>query len=196
MRAKAAADARRRREAPEAVRAALLVVDMINPLDFPGGDAMRAQAIPAARAIARLKRRMKAAGLPVVYVNDNFTHWLNDFRELVAICSQPDAPGAPLAEALAPEHDDYLVLKPKHSGFYQTPLEVLLAQLDVRRVIVTGIAGDGCVLATALDAHMRDFDVAVPADCCASLTRERNARALALLRDAVHVDTRRGARLG
>jgi nicotinamidase-related amidase len=194
--AKAAADARRRKDAPDAERAALLIIDMINPLDFPGADAMRTQALPAARAIARLKKRMKADGSPVVYVNDNFTHWLNDFRELVAICSQPDAPGAPLTRALAPEHDDYLVLKPKHSGFYATPLEVLLAQLEVRRVVVTGIAGDGCVLATALDAHMRDFEVAVPSDCCASMTRERNTRALALLRDSIHVDTRRGARLG
>ena len=196
MSAKAAADVRRRKDAPDAARAALLIVDMINPLDFPGADAMRAQALPAGRAVARLKKRMKADGLPVVYVNDNFTHWLNDFRELVAICSQPDAPGAPLVRALAPEHDDYLVLKPKHSGFYATPLEVLLAQLEVHRVIVTGIAGDGCVLATALDAHMRDFEVAVPADCCASMTRERNTRALALLRAAIHVDTRRGAPLG
>jgi nicotinamidase-related amidase len=194
--AKAAADARRRKDAPDAERAALLIIDMINPLDFPGADAMRTQALPAARAIARLKKRMKADGSPVVYVNDNFTHWLNDFRELVAICSQPDAPGAPLARALAPEHDDYLVRKPKHSGFYAPPLEVLLAQLEVRRVVVTGIAGDGCVLATALDAHMRDFEVAVPSDCCASMTRERNTRALALLRDSIHVDTRRGARLG
>ena len=196
MTAKAAADGRRRRgNAPDAGRTALLIVDMINPLDFPGAASLREEAVPAARAIARLKRRVKAQDLPAIYVNDNFTHWLNDFRELVAICRQPDAPGAPLVEALPPEHDDYLVLKPKHSGFYQTPLEVLLAQLDVRRVIVTGIAGEGCVLATALDAHMRDFAVAVPSDCCASISRERNARALALLRDSIHADTRSGARL-
>ncbi len=177
-------------------KSALLIVDMINPMDFPGADRLLRQALPMLPALARLKRRLKARGVPVIYCNDNFTHWLSDFRELVAICSQPDAPGAPLTRALAPEHDDYLVLKPKHSGFYATPLEVLLAQLEVRRVVVTGIAGDGCVLATALDAHMRDFEVAVPADCCASMTRERNTRALALLRAAIHVDTRRGAPLG
>ena len=195
MSAKAAADAGRRGRAAEGSARALLIVDMINPLDFPGAQALRAQALPAARAIARLKKRLKAQGVPAIYVNDNFTHWLNDFHELVAICSQHDSPGAPLATTLAPEHDDYLVLKPKHSGFYATPLEVLLAQLGVRRVIVTGIAGDGCVLATALDAHMRDFEVAVPADCCASITRERNTRALALLRDAVGIDTRSAARM-
>ena len=137
----------------------------------------------------RLKRRLKARGVPVVYVNDNFTHWLRDFRELVAICSEPDAPGAALARALPPEHDDYLVLKPKHSGFFATPLEVLLAQLDVRHLVVTGVAGDGCVLSTAADAHMRDFDVSVPPDCCASITRARNERALRLMREAMDLDT-------
>ncbi|MGN6512440.1 MAG: cysteine hydrolase family protein [Lysobacteraceae bacterium] len=174
---------------------ALLVVDMINPLDFPGARALREQAIPVARTIARLKRRLKQQGVPAIYVNDNFTHWLNDFRELVAICSQPDAPGAPLAKALFPEHDDYLVLKPMHSGFYASPLEVLLQQLDVGHVIVTGIAGDGCVLTTAMDAHMRRFKVSVPSDGCASITRERNQRALAMMKDAVGIDTRGAARL-
>jgi nicotinamidase-related amidase len=193
--AKAGADARRHAAAPGNARSALLIVDMINPLDFPGAQALREQAIPVARAIARLKKRLKARDVPAIYCNDNFTHWRNDFRELVAICSQPDSAGAPLAHALAPEHDDYLVLKPKHSGFYATPLGVLLAQLEVRRVIITGIAGDGCVLATAMDAHMRDFEVAVPADCCASISRARNTRALALMRDSVGIDTRRGARL-
>ena len=174
---------------------ALLIVDMINPLDFPGADRLLRQAMAILPPLARLKRRLKARGVPIVYVNDNFTHWLSDFRELVAICSQPDAAGKPLVEALAPEHDDYLVLKPKHSGFFATPLEVLLAQLGVRRVVVTGIAGDGCVLATAADAHMRDFEVVVPSDCCASITRARNDRALRLLRDAMHVATPVGNRV-
>ena len=169
---------------------ALLIVDMINPLDFPGASSLLRHAVPAATRIARLKRRMKARGSPAIYVNDNFTHWLCDFRELVAICSQPDAPGAPLAAPLTPEHDDYLVLKPKHSGLFATPLEVLLAQLQIRHVVVTGIAGDGCVLATAIDAHMRDFEVSVPSDCCASISKARNDRALQLLRDSMNVRTK------
>lgn len=175
---------------PSRGKSALLVVDMINPLDYPGARRLREQALPAARAIARLKARLKARGVPVVYVNDNFTQWLRDFHELVAICSQPDAPGAPLATAVAPEHDDYLVLKPKHSGFHASPLDVLLRQLEVERVIVSGIAGDGCVLATAMDAHMLEYEVSVPSDCCASITRERNQRALQVLRDSMDIDTR------
>ena len=174
---------------------ALLVVDMINPLDFPGADRLRRQALQMLPVLERLKRRLKARGMPVVYVNDNFTHWLSDFRELVAICSQPDSPGAPLVEAVPPEHDDYLVLKPRHSGFFASPLEVLLEQLGVRRVIVTGIAGDGCVLTTAADAHMRRFEVLVPRDCCASITRARNDRALRLLRESMRIDTRSGSQV-
>ncbi|TAK38049.1 MAG: cysteine hydrolase [Lysobacteraceae bacterium] len=168
---------------------ALLVVDIINPLDFPGAGRLRRQAEAMLPSLARLKHRLKARGVPVVYVNDNFTHWLQDFRELVAICSQPDAPGAALARALPPEHDDYLVLKPRHSAFFATPLEVLLSQLGVRHVVVTGIAGDGCVLSTAIDAHMREFDVSVPPDCCASITRARNDRAIRVLRESMQLDT-------
>jgi nicotinamidase-related amidase len=171
-------------------RHALLVVDVINPLEFPGGARLLAQARPMIRNIARLKRRLKARGAPIIYVNDNFTHWRCDFRELVAICSQPDVLGAPLAQALPPEHDDYLVLKPKHSAFFASPLEVLLRQLKVDHVVVTGVAGDGCVLSTATDAHMRDFTVSVPSDCCASITSLRNRQALALLRQSLGIDTR------
>ena len=119
---------------------------MVNPLDFPGGDALRAAGAARGARDRATQAPLKRDGLPVVYVNDNFTHWLYDFRELVAICSQPDVLGAPLTHTLPPEHDDYLVLKPKHSAFFASPLEVLLRQLQVGHVVVTGIAGDGCVL--------------------------------------------------
>lgn len=177
-------------QSPQRRDTALLIVDMINPLDFPGARALQKQAVPVARTIARLKDRLKTRGVPVIYVNDNFTQWLRDFHELVAICSQPDAPGAPLVAPLAPEHDDYLVLKPRHSAFHASPLEVLLHQLGVRHVVVTGIAGDGCVMTTAADAHMREFAVSVPSDCCASISRARNQRALQVLREAMGIDTR------
>ena len=171
-------------------QSALLVVDMVNPMAVPCADKLLRQALPMLPALSRLKQRLKSHGVPVVYVNDNFTHWLSDFRELVAICSQPESAGAALAQAIPPEHDDYLVLKPRHSGFFATPLEVLLSQLGVCHVVVTGIAGDGCVLATAADAHMREFSVSVPADCCASISRARNDRALRVLREAMELDTR------
>lgn len=160
---------------------ALVIIDMINALDFPEGPRLLRQAIPVAGRIARLKRRLKPAGIPAIYVNDNFTHWLEDFGELVAICSQDGAPGAPLARAVPPEQDDYSILKPQQSAFYNTPLEVLLRQLGAGTVVLTGIAGDACVLASAFDARMRNLDVVVPHDCIASITARRNRNAVSIL---------------
>lgn len=178
------------RDAHGVDRAALLIVDMINPLDFEGGKAMRPQAIAAARRIAALKRRLKDAGVPAVYVNDNFMQWQVDFSSLVAICQHGDALGAPLARCLPPGPDDYFVLKPKHSGFFDTPLSILLAKLGATRLVVTGLAADGCVLTTATDAHMREYGVHVPRDCVASISPERTGRALALMKDAMKIDVR------
>lgn len=168
---------------PRRTGTALVIIDMINPLDFPGAAQLLRHARPVARRIAGLKQRLKAEGVAAIYVNDNFTHWLNDFGELVAICSQPDVLGAPLALALPPEEDDYTILKPQHSAFYNTALEVLLRQLRVRRVILTGIATDHCILASAIDAHMREFEVVVPRDCVAANTPQRNRNALALMKN-------------
>lgn len=163
-------------------RSALLIIDMINGLDFPEGPRLLRQAVPVASRIARLKQRLKSSGVPAIYANDNFTQWRNDFGELVAICSQDNALGAPLARALPPEEDDYTILKPQHSAFYNTPLEVLLKQLGTETVVLTGIAGDNCVIASAFDARMRGFSVVVPQDCTASITAQRNRNALAVMR--------------
>lgn len=176
-------------------RLALIIIDMINALDFREGRSLLRHALPVSARIARLKARCRRAGVPVVYANDNYGQWRSDFREVVAVCSRADSLGAPLAAALSPEPDDYFVLKPMHSGFFQTPLEALLQSLGATRLVVTGLAGDSCVLATATDAHMRGFEVHVPADCTASVSRPRNDRALGLLKTSLEIDTRIAARL-
>jgi nicotinamidase-related amidase len=163
-------------------RSALLIIDMINALDFPEGPRLLRQALPAARRVARLRRRLKVQGVPVVFVNDNFTHWREDFRQLVAICSQPDVIGAPLVQAVPPEEDDYSILKPQHSAFYNTPLEVLLEQLEVKRVILAGIATDHCILASAMGARMRRLETMVASDGTAAITLHRHRNALAVMR--------------
>jgi len=168
---------------------ALLVIDMINLLDFPSGPDLLRLALPAARRIAALKRRFVEVGAPVIYANDNFGQWHADFRELVAVCRQPDSLGAPLAELLAPQPDDYYVLKPKHSAFHFTPLAVLLEQRGIERVVIVGVSTDVCVAATAIDAHMRELAVHVPSDCVAAPTRARSERALKLLRDSIGAGT-------
>jgi nicotinamidase-related amidase len=163
---------------------ALLIVDMVNPFDFPGGKPLLRAARPVAQAIARLRDRFHRARAPVVYVNDNFLDWKGGFDDLLAHCGREGMPGAGIVALLAPGADDRFVLKPRHSGFLDSPLELLLRQLRVGRVVVCGLAADSCILITAHDAHMRGFQVHVPRDCVAAQTAARRERALALMRDA------------
>jgi nicotinamidase-related amidase len=158
---------------------ALLLIDVINPMDFAGAQELLPPAICAARKIARLRRRARELAVPVIYVNDNFDCWHLGFRELVEKFIGADVPGKPIIELLAPETErDFYVLKPSHSGFFRTGLEVLLSRIEAQTLVLTGFAGDICVLFTANDAYMRGFDVVVPADCIASERDEDNAHAL------------------
>ena len=109
------------------------------------------------RRLATLKRRASAAGVPTIYINDNFGQWRSDFRRTVAHCTSRSSPGRRVSRRLRPSSRDYFVLKPKHSGFFDTTLDTLLATLRIRRVVLTGIAGNICVLFTANDAYMRDL---------------------------------------
>jgi len=156
-----------------------LLVDVINDFDFPEARQLLRYAVPAARRIEALKARLKRRGVPAIYVNDNFGRWRSDFRSLVERCIAADCAGAAVARRLVPQEDDYFVLKPKHSGFFSTSLDVLLASLGVRKLVITGFAADICVLFTANDAYMREYEVYVPADCVASETNAANRRACA-----------------
>jgi nicotinamidase-related amidase len=164
--------------APDECRVALLIIDMINAFDFDGAEAMLPRALAAARAIASLKQRARKAGVPVIYVNDNFGRWRSDFRSILMHCLRDGVRGKPIAELLKPDEEDYFVLKPKHSAFHSTSLEVLLEHLGASTLILAGIAGNFCVLFTAHDAYMRDFKLVVPRDCSASEQEADNRHAL------------------
>ena len=157
---------------------ALLLIDVVNDLAFDGSDELIAQAEPMALRLSALKRRATAAGIPAIYINDNFGQWRSDFRKTVAHCTSRSSPGRRVSQQLRPTGRDYFVLKPKHSGFFDTTLDTLLDTLRVRRVILTGIAGNICVLFTANDAYMRDLKIFAPADCIVSNTPADNDHAL------------------
>lgn len=176
-------------------KTAILLVDVINDLEFEGAEDLLEHALPAARKLAALTKRARRAGLPVIYANDNFGHWRSDFNAIVRHCLDEDVRGKPIAELLAPERDDYFVLKPKHSAFFSTALETLLQSLAIRRLVLGGFAGDICVLFTAHDAHMREYELVVPSDCLASEDPASNRWALAHMRRFLHVDTCQGARV-
>jgi nicotinamidase-related amidase len=182
--------------APDKADWALLLIDVINDLDFPESDQLLRFALPMAQRIAALKRRAKQQGVPVIYVNDNFGRWRSDFHAQVEHCLKEGVPGKPMAALLRPEADDYFVLKPKHSGFFSTALDTLLDYLEVEGLILAGIAANICVLFTANDAYMRDFHLAVPSDCVAANTEEENSHALQQMHKLLKADIRPSAELG
>jgi nicotinamidase-related amidase len=179
--------------APDKSETALLIVDVINDLDFPEANQLLRYAPAMARKIAALKKRAKKAGIPALYINDNFGRWRSDLRLLVEHCRKGKARA--IVDVLRPEEDDYFVLKPKHSGFFSSTLETLLRYLGARELIITGIAGNYCVLFTANDAYMRDYKLRVPADCTISNTARENREALTLMRKYLRADTRVSAKI-
>jgi len=184
----------RRAVAIPAPGTALLLIDVINDLAFKGSEGLVRQAELMADRLAKLKRRAAAAGVPTIYINDNFGQWRSDFRQTVAHCTSRSSPGRRVSKRLRPTARDYFVLKPKHSGFFDTTLDTLLEALRIRRVILAGIAGNICVLFTANDAYMRDLRIFAPADCIVSNTPAENDHALrqigTVLKGNVAVSTR------
>ena len=135
-----------------------------------------------AERLAALKSRARRAGIPAVYVNDNFGRWRSNLHALLAHCRDDDVRGRPLVERLLPDPDDYFVLKPKHSGFFSTTLDTLLEYLRARTLILTGLTADNCVLFTASDAYLRDYHLIVPEDCVAAIDPRHTEQALAHMR--------------
>ena len=158
---------------PDRSETALLLIDVINELEFDGADKLLSHALPMASALAGLKRRAKAHGIPVIYANDNFGRWRSDFPTLVEQCLKPNVRGRAVVAQLIPEED----------------LDLLLRYLGVTTLILTGMAGDICVLFSANDAYMRDLRIIVPPDCIASEDVERNIQALSLMQRVLKADT-------
>src|SRR5204862_7316298 len=180
--------------APDKHKIALLLSDVINACNFTEADQLLKYARPMAKKLLRLKRRAQRAGVPVIYVNDTFGRWKSDFHYTVEHCAT-NGHGGELVTLLRPEQNDYFVLKPKHSGFFSTTLETLLRYLETKTLIITGIAGNFCVLFTANDAYMRDFNLVLPSDCTVSNTKKENGSALALMRNFLKADTRMSSRI-
>ncbi len=163
---------------PEKCPVALLLIDVINDFDFPEADSLLQHALPMAKRLASLKARAEKHGCAIIYVNDNFGRWRSDFKSQVRHCLSDGVAGKELAELLRPNDRDYFVLKPAHSGFYSTALDVLLKRLETKTLIITGVATNICVLFTANDAYLRGYQICVPRDCVAANTTKLTRVAL------------------
>ncbi|MDB5882050.1 MAG: isochorismatase (2,3 dihydro-2,3 dihydroxybenzoate synthase)-like protein [Ramlibacter sp.] len=173
---------------PRSARA-LLLVDFINPLDFPGAENLAGPALVAARATAKLKEELTAAGTATIYANDNYGVWQSDFHSLVSACLGMEGPPGEIARLLYPQACDLTILKPRHSAFYASPLELLLSQMQARELVICGLATDICVQLTAMDAFLREFKIWVPADCTAAESPPAKAASLAYMSSVLKCET-------
>jgi nicotinamidase-related amidase len=174
---------------PDQSPVALIMIDVINDMEFESGAKLFRNALPAARALANLKRRAIGAGVPVIYVNDNFGKWRSDFRQQLDHVLKDGVLGEAIAKLLMPGEEDYFVLKAKHSGFYHTQLDLLIDYLHVKTVVLAGFATDMCVLFTASDAYLRDLNIIVPPDCSAAASVENHQEAMEHMSRVLHVET-------
>lgn len=181
--------------APDRADTALIILDLISDFAFDDGEAVARATLPVARRIARLKARAKAADVPAIYVNDALGRWRSDFSALVRHCARPQSRGAPVVAAIAPEPDDYCVLKPKHSGFFATALDTLLERIGAKRLILTGVSSNQCVLFTANDAYVRDFELLIPRDCISARTADETRLALKYFVTVLGAATKRSTAL-
>jgi nicotinamidase-related amidase len=168
--------------------AAILVIDILNTFDFEGGDTLKDAVEDMVESITSLRREAKVNDVPVIYVNDNYARWHDEPSDLIDWVAQ--GKGGDIVAALKPGADDYFVIKPESSGFYATTLPALLPRLGVSRLILVGVAVDICVLFTAADAHMREYDLWVPADAVASQHQERAHWALDMMANGMNADIR------
>ena len=177
-------------EGPAPGGTALLIVDMINDLQFAGAESLKCAALEAASAILALRDEADRSGVPVIYVNDNYDQWHSERSRLIEHARGQGGEAKEIVDRLAPRRDDYFVIKPQFSGFYATNLQVLLPRLKASRLILTGVAADICVLFTAADAHMRDYELWVPRDAVASQSPERTRWALDIMERSMKAETR------
>lgn len=178
---------------PAPVPVALLLIDVLTTFEFPDGEAILRGALAMRNSLIELKTRCRELDIPVLYVNDNFGDWRSEKEVLMGRCIE--AKGSEFVRPLLPNSEDYFVLKPLHSAFYMTPLEVLLQNLDVEILILTGLTSNSCITVTAHDANMRGFDVYVPPDCSCARSAKEHTGALKQLEAVAGVNLRRSAAL-
>lgn len=168
----------------------LLLVDFINPFNFPGAGDIAPAAVAAARAAAKLKARLAARGDATIYANDNYGVWQSDFHTLVSACLGLEGAPGEIARLLYPQADDITILKPRHSAFFASPLELLLTEMHAKELVICGVATDMCVQATASDAFLREYPCWVPADCNAAEDAQAKKASIAYMKRVLKCDVR------
>jgi nicotinamidase-related amidase len=161
------------------VAQALIVVDMINSYDFEDAERLRRSVETVLPTMADLIRRAADRDLRTIYVNDNYGAWHAGRDELVQQVLGGRHPE--LIEPIVPAEGTDFVVKARHSIFYETPLEYLLRQAEVDRIILVGQVTEQCILYSALDAYIRHIEVHVPPDAVAHIHEDLADAALKMM---------------
>lgn len=145
----------------------MLALDLISDFVFPDGARVRRALASRVDAIRTVLERARSNSVPVMYANDNPGPWRSDSAALIERCTDPKRAGSELVRALAPAPTDSIVLKPRHSAFFGTPLMALLDHQRINTVVIVGVSAESCVWMTACDAHTRGLEIIVPVDSIA-----------------------------
>jgi nicotinamidase-related amidase len=149
------------------VRDAFVFVDVVQTFEHEDGEKLLASFRERHEGFVSALEGARRGGLPVVYANDNFGVWDGDAPRLVR--EALDGRGGDLVEAVAPREGETMVVKPRYSAFDHTPLELILRDLDVERLLLGGMSTEGCVAQTTIDARELGFKVTVLAGACATI---------------------------
>lgn len=170
-------------------RVAVLALDLITDFDFADGPSVRRALTRRAGSIRAFLQRVRDARVPVIYVNDNIGPWRSDSRALIERCRLAQRRSVDLLDALAPGGRDFIVLKPRHSAFFGTPLVALLDDQKIDTLVLLGVSAESCVWMTACDAHTRGFSLVVPLDTMAGASARAVDATIDSLRNVLRART-------
>ena len=160
-------------------RTALIVIDMLTTYDFEDAEKVVPAVEKTLPQIAGLLERAIGKDVLTVYVNDNYGDWHSNRDALLSRALEGEH--RDLVEPIAPNDEALFVVKARHSIFFQTPLEYLLGQEEIERLVLTGQVTEQCILYSALDAYIRHLEVCVPRDAVASIHPHLAEAALELM---------------
>lgn len=160
---------------------AVIVVDMLN--DFVTGalGCDRGRGIVA--PLAELLKAARERKVPVIYANDSHLKGVDKELKLWGDHAIRGTEGAEVIPELKAEEGDYTVTKRRYSGFFQTDMQLLLSELGVDTVIITGLHAHLCCRHTTADAYSYGYNIVVPRETINAFTEEDYQYGLKYLKD-------------
>ncbi len=155
---------------------ALIIIDMLNDFVRRDGKLYVEGAENVIEPIAKLREAFARARLPVIYANDSHVPGIDKELELWGPHAVRGTRGAEVVDELKPGEKDYVVTKRRYSAFFSTDLDLLLRELGVTELVLTGVATNVCVLHTAADAFFRGYGLTVVSDATMSVPKEEQGK--------------------